>query len=120
MVKHINNNLLQKKSSPPPFVSSAKAKSVNRGAETAEAVFRVHPDAKPKGPVYPKAKQTEPVVKKKQRAQQNKPIRSIKKDSDITPTKSQRAGSKVGNKAANVTYAQLHKFARQNAAAMKT
>ena len=115
--KVIHHQPITKKSSPLPFASSAEAKSVNRGAE---AVVHVHPKAKPKGPVYPKAKQTEPVVKKKQRAQQNKPIRSIKKDSDIVPTKSQRSGSKAGNKAANVTYAQLHKFARQNAAAMKT
>lgn len=105
---------ITKQSNVTPLENSVIAKQVNRSVES---TARVYPKAKPAGPIYPKAKPAGPVVKKKQQVKQNQPVRSIKKD-DIVPTKAQRTGSKAGNKAANVSYAQLHKFAKQNAAAM--
>ena len=102
---------ITKQSNVTPLENSVIAKQVNRSVES---TARVYPKAKPAGPIYPKAKPAGPVLKSKTKVIENKPSRKV----PVKKVFDKVVGSKAGNKAANVSYAQLHKFAKQNAAAM--
>ena len=92
-----------------PLENSVIAKQVNRSVESTAPVY---PKAKPAGPIYPKAKPAGPVLKSKTKVIEHKPSRKV----PVKKVFDKVVGSKA--KAANVSSARLHKFAKQYAAAM--